>query len=238
MVWGAIAGAALGGVVDGIFGKKSQDKQIDAQREANAANAALQREFAMNGIRWQVKQARQEGLHPLAVLGAQQIAASPSYVAAEPANAYQNVGKRIGDAFAQMQLVQGENETRKQALEIERMDLQNSLLREEARMVRQQTNDIVGFRPYNRDALILDNRGKLLYNVDRQMELRLKEHELREKKKGKKGTRGNPHRLFQYYRDQYSGKIFVAPNTEYSEGMEGAAGKAVGVYGQGREAMR
>lgn len=43
-------------------------------------NADLQREFAQNGIRWRVEDAKRAGLHPLYALGAQPIQATPMAV--------------------------------------------------------------------------------------------------------------------------------------------------------------
>ena len=54
------------------------------QKEMNAKNAALQREFAQSGIQWKVADAKKAGLHPLAALGAQTASASPSYQAGDP----------------------------------------------------------------------------------------------------------------------------------------------------------
>lgn len=42
-------------------------------------NAALQREFAQNGIRWKVNDAKMAGIHPLYALGAQGASFSPMY---------------------------------------------------------------------------------------------------------------------------------------------------------------
>lgn len=46
-------------------------------RKAEERAAALQREFAQNGIRWRVEDARAAGLHPLAALGMQPVQANP-----------------------------------------------------------------------------------------------------------------------------------------------------------------
>lgn len=49
-------------------------------RQVNAANADLQREFAQQGIRWRVEDAKAAGLHPLAALGVQPFNPTASYV--------------------------------------------------------------------------------------------------------------------------------------------------------------
>lgn len=68
--YAALAGAELAG---GFLGSH-------ATREANRKNAELQREFAQNGIRWRVADAKAAGIHPLYALGANVVNASPSYV--------------------------------------------------------------------------------------------------------------------------------------------------------------
>jgi len=67
------AGANLLG---GLFG----DDDDDSAKEIAAQNAALQREFAQNGIRWKVEDAKAAGIHPLAALGANTISYTPQAV--------------------------------------------------------------------------------------------------------------------------------------------------------------
>lgn len=89
-------------IIGGLFGKSSADKARESQERANAANAALQREFAQNSIRWRVADARAAGVHPIYALGAPTISASPSYVGATADNslgsAIANAGQDIGRA--------------------------------------------------------------------------------------------------------------------------------------------
>lgn len=67
------AGAAIGkGIDEGIANRSSES--------AGNKNADLQREFAQNGIRWKVADAKAAGIHPVYALGAQGYSASPSYV--------------------------------------------------------------------------------------------------------------------------------------------------------------
>lgn len=68
-----IGGALIGGVgsaISGLLGNRSSRKQA-------AAQAALQKEFAQNGITWKVEDAKRAGLHPLAALGAQTVPYQP-----------------------------------------------------------------------------------------------------------------------------------------------------------------
>lgn len=73
MPWGAIGGAAIGAIGSLIGGGMSNN--------AAAANAATQyahqKEFAQNGVRWKVADAKAAGIHPLAALGAQTFSYNP-----------------------------------------------------------------------------------------------------------------------------------------------------------------
>lgn len=82
------AGASLAG---GFFGNKSK---ADADRK----NYEMQKEFAQNGIRWRVADARAAGLHPLAALGMSPSAASPSFQAGDTSFLHdfgQNIGRAV-----------------------------------------------------------------------------------------------------------------------------------------------
>jgi len=71
---GISAGSRLLG---GLLGKSSSDKATSRTAESAAADRALQKEFAKNGIRWKVADAEAAGLHPLAAIGAQGASYSP-----------------------------------------------------------------------------------------------------------------------------------------------------------------
>lgn len=78
-------------IIGGIAGVKAADKSADVQqqindqniafqRETNAQNEALAREFAKMGVRWKVEDARAAGLHPLSALGISGSASPPILV--------------------------------------------------------------------------------------------------------------------------------------------------------------
>lgn len=69
MPWSGLAAGALGAVGSIIGG------HINAN--SAAAQMAQQREFAQNGIRWKVVDAKAAGIHPLAALGAQTFSYNP-----------------------------------------------------------------------------------------------------------------------------------------------------------------
>lgn len=76
MGWGSAIGGAIGGAL-GLIG--SSQSQASAER-LNQLNYEHQKEFARNGIRWKVADAKAAGLHPLAALGASTASYSPSAV--------------------------------------------------------------------------------------------------------------------------------------------------------------
>lgn len=97
MVWPVIA-AGISGVTSLIGGAMNRRAQQEAN-EQNAAiareNIALQKQFAQEGVRWKVEDAKAAGIHPLYALGAQTTSFSPVSVGAQPATG-------MGDAFAGM----------------------------------------------------------------------------------------------------------------------------------------
>lgn len=72
----ALIGAAAS-IAGGVLGKSSADKANAVAQAQAARNEALQREFAQQGIRWKVEDAKAAGIHPLYALGAQTTAYSP-----------------------------------------------------------------------------------------------------------------------------------------------------------------
>lgn len=92
----AIGGAigAAGSVVGGLLGQS-------ASAQANEQNYQAQKEFAQNGIRWRVADAKAAGLHPLAALGAQTPSYTPSAFVGDTSwmgDAAQALGQGIGRA--------------------------------------------------------------------------------------------------------------------------------------------
>lgn len=100
MPWGGIAagvGAAVGGIA-GLIG--SGQSQANAAK-LNQLNYEHQKEFAQNGIRWRVADAKAAGLHPLAALGAQGASYTPSAVIGDsPDYSFlKDMGQGIGRAM-------------------------------------------------------------------------------------------------------------------------------------------
>lgn len=152
MVWPAIiaAGASLASSALSAYGSS---QQTAANRDINAAilrdkelDRALQREFAKNGIRWRVQDAKAAGIHPLFALGGSTSTYTPSSISLYPeSNAWSDVGSGIAQAGQDISRAIDATRTRRereqareQALEraaqfdqlnLEKAGLENDLLR-------------------------------------------------------------------------------------------------------------
>lgn len=73
-----------------------------AIRRANQDNMRMQEEFAKNGIRWRVDDAKAAGIHPLYALGASSMSPSTSVMAETGiGNGLQQMGQDVGRAMRQ-----------------------------------------------------------------------------------------------------------------------------------------
>ena len=68
------AGANL---VGGFLNRQAKKDEVAAQERMAAQNIQLQKDFAQQGIRWKVEDAKQAGIHPLYALGASTTSFSP-----------------------------------------------------------------------------------------------------------------------------------------------------------------
>lgn len=116
MVWPA-AIAAASSVIGGLFQKSGADKQ-----------AAMQKEFAQNGIRWRVADAEKAGIHPLYALGAQVTPYSPVSVGDGGfAQAGQDLSRAVMATRTEPEKIDAFTEASR-TLTLQNMDLQNQLL--------------------------------------------------------------------------------------------------------------
>lgn len=121
---GPILGA-IGGIAGSLISSNQQEE--NAQR-----NIAMQREFAQQGIRWKVADAKAAGVHPLYALGASTHSFSPVSVGGSgmgPALASmgQDVGRAINATSTPSERVSAYSEAA-QKLQLDNMALQNQLL--------------------------------------------------------------------------------------------------------------
>lgn len=111
-------------IVGGFLGKQSAEK--NAER-----NIKLQKDFAQQGIRWKVADAKAAGIHPLAALGAQTTSFSPISVG-NPlgeglASAGQDISRAVNATRTAPERADAYTKT-VQDLNVRRMGLENELL--------------------------------------------------------------------------------------------------------------
>lgn len=80
----------------------------NASAQANAQNIAMAREFAQNGVRWRVEDARAAGLSPLAALGMHTPSAPQVVGDHSMGNAVSRFGQNIGRSIAQTRTAEEE----------------------------------------------------------------------------------------------------------------------------------
>lgn len=119
----------IGPVVGGLLGLAGGAASANAQREMMQKNIDLQEEFAKNGIRWKVEDAKRAGIHPLAALGAGTTSFSPISVGdTSMGSAFSDFGQDISRAI-QATSTSDEREQKFMDLKLEHGQLENDLLR-------------------------------------------------------------------------------------------------------------
>lgn len=103
LIGGALIGAGTS-LVSGLMAKDA-NKDYNAQQAAQAAaNLAAQKEFAQNGLRWKVEDAKAAGIHPLYALGASTPSFSPVSLGTTPdqsmSTAMADMGQNISRAVS------------------------------------------------------------------------------------------------------------------------------------------
>lgn len=133
MVWPAViaAGAKL---VGGILGERSADKRNSENIAFGERQLAAQEQFAKEGVRWRVEDAKAAGIHPLYALGAQTHQPSPVSVFQEGpsyglAQGLADAGQDIGRSMEATRTATERQQLRLNQLTVERGELENELLR-------------------------------------------------------------------------------------------------------------
>lgn len=142
-MWGSIAGgigAAVGGIA-GLIG--SRQSQANASR-LNELNYQHQKEFAQNGIRWKVVDAKAAGLHPLAALGASTAQYTPATALGDSpdwsflADVGQSIGRAVDAKRTQQERVeQQQKQDAAFALKAENQKAENDLIRAQTASIQQ-----------------------------------------------------------------------------------------------------
>lgn len=148
---GAISG--IGSIVGGIVGANNAAK-------INAQNYAAQKEFAQNGIRWRVADAKAAGLHPLAALGASPASYSPASVVGGDygiSDAAQALGQGI-DRAQQAKMLK-EERLQAQQEQRERNDLYKRLVESQIANMNAQTTSTYAEASYWASREAVANQG-------------------------------------------------------------------------------
>lgn len=148
----------------GGFLNRSAAKDAAAQQQANFdRNIQMQQDFAQQGIRWKVADAKAAGIHPLFALGSSGASFSPvaSTVGADTsmgtamANAGQDLGRAINSTRTQSERVTAVSEAA-QKLSLDKMSLENQLLASQIAKINQSMTPSF---PASNDRFLIDGQG-------------------------------------------------------------------------------
>lgn len=128
-MFGQILGSIAGAAASKLFGG---DDDEEAMRDQASINWNMQREFAQNGIRWRMADAKAAGIHPVAALGMQPANASPvavggSYGGGADAAHMASLGSDIGRSVMAKQTNLERLQERLLSSQIDGQDIDNAL---------------------------------------------------------------------------------------------------------------
>lgn len=142
-MWGSIAGG-IGAAIGGVAGLISSGKSQANAAKLNQLNYEHQKEFAQNGIRWKVADAKAAGLHPLAALGASTAQYTPATAIGDSpdwsflADAGQSIGRAVDAKRTQQERVeQQQKQDTAFALKAENQKAENDLIRAQTASIQQ-----------------------------------------------------------------------------------------------------
>lgn len=142
-MWGSIAGG-IGAAVGGVAGLISSGQSQANAAKLNQLNYEHQKEFAQNGIRWKVADAKAAGLHPLAALGASTAQYTPATAIGDSpdwsflADAGQSIGRAVDAKRTQQERVeQQQKQDAAFALKAENQKAENDLIRVQTASIQQ-----------------------------------------------------------------------------------------------------
>lgn len=127
--------SGIGSLVGGVLGYQGQKQANEIAQQNAERNIQLQKDFAQQGIRWKVEDAKAAGIHPLYALGASTSSFSPVSVGtsnemAPLADMSRNLGQDLGRAVNATRTAPERVEAAKlTALQLEGAQLDNDLKR-------------------------------------------------------------------------------------------------------------
>lgn len=143
MIGNLISGAAS--VIGGLFGKSSADKAADQNMQIARENQAMQREFAQNGLRWKVEDAKAAGIHPVYAMGAPTTSFSPISFSATAddsmSKAIASMGQDVGSAINKTRTAPERADAYSKAVQtltLEKGALENEVLRSQIAKLKQE----------------------------------------------------------------------------------------------------
>lgn len=144
MGFGAAIGGAIGGIASGVAGLISGGQSSASAERLNQLNYEHQKEFAQNGIRWKVADAKAAGLHPLAALGASTAQYTPATAIGDSpdwsflSDAGQSIGRAVDAKRTQQERVeQQKKQDAAFALKAENQKAENDLIRAQTASIQQ-----------------------------------------------------------------------------------------------------
>lgn len=137
-----------GNFISGMLNRSAAKDQAAQQQRQFDANMQMQKDFAQQGIRWKVSDAKAAGIHPLYALGAQTISPSPISVGGGSAdtslgdmakNMGQDLSRAVHATRTQDERDQAYADTVKQ-MTVQKMGLENDLLAAQTAKIRASAN--------------------------------------------------------------------------------------------------
>lgn len=119
----------LGDIVSGVTGLISGNASNNAQKDNASNNIAEQRDFAQNGVKWRVADAKAAGISPLAALGANLTSFSPVEVGDSAGTGLARFGQDISRSMNATRTAPERAQAKLDSLSLEHAGLENDLLR-------------------------------------------------------------------------------------------------------------
>jgi len=130
----------IGGLISAASSFLGGQSAQRSQEKMAAENIALQKQFAQEGIRWKVADAKAAGIHPLYALGANTTSFSPVSIGSPGGAGIAAAGQDIGRAVNAMRTPDEKHEAYEnalRALQLRRGELENTLLASRIRVLNQ-----------------------------------------------------------------------------------------------------
>jgi len=214
----AVAGPIAGQVIGGFLDQSANNSQKHENRQANAQNIKSQKEFAQNGIRWKVEDAKRAGISPLAALGAQTTSFSPVSVGGSADHSMGDMARGMGqDISRAISSTRTADEQKMASLQLAnaQADLDGRLIENQIKNSQLQKMNAVGNGPPMPSAM--DSQGQVIPGQGNSVNV--KASEIYASQRGAPGIQSGAINSVQYAKTA-DGKITVVPSTDMKERIE------------------